>query len=100
MKHPILFEPIRIAGTFFRNRLFSAPMDLQDLDRFGVYNENAISYYERRAMGGAACVTLGECGVDGKRCPQDAYHIRMDDPYSVRALGRIADAVNRYGAVF
>ena len=32
MKHPILFEPIRIAGTFFRNRLFSAPMDLQDLD--------------------------------------------------------------------
>lgn len=98
-KYPNLFTPIIVRGTMFRNRIFAAPTGYQDMDREGILPPEAAFYYERKAMGGAACVAVGECNVDGKFGVGGTYAIHLDDPHAQHGLYRITDAVRRQGAV-
>jgi 2,4-dienoyl-CoA reductase-like NADH-dependent reductase (Old Yellow Enzyme family)/thioredoxin reductase len=98
-KYTKLFEPIRLGGTYFRNRIFAAPTGFQDMDRDGILPPEAAFYYERKAMGGAASVAIGECVVDAKLGRGSIYHICLDDPFALHGLARVAAAVSRYGAV-
>jgi len=99
LKYPHLFAPIEIAGTLYRNRIFAAPTGYQDMDREGVLPPEASAYYARKAKGGAAAVTLGECVVDSQYGRGASYHVRMDDPFAAHALNRCALDIRRYGAV-
>jgi 2,4-dienoyl-CoA reductase-like NADH-dependent reductase (Old Yellow Enzyme family) len=97
--YPNLFRPIKIGGTLFRNRIFSAPTGHPDVTLDGNFTEDAIAYYERKAQGGAAAVTLGEAIVDsvyGKRHP---FQVSLDNPNVRHNLARLADTVSRHGAV-
>ncbi|MDR0817591.1 MAG: 2-enoate reductase, partial [Clostridiales Family XIII bacterium] len=94
-----LFEPIRLGGTYFRNRIFAAPTGFQDMDRDGILPPEAAFYYERKAMGGAASVAVGECVVDSRLGKGSIFHICLDDPFALHGLARVAAAVSRYGAV-
>lgn len=98
-KYPNLFEPIKLGGTLFRNRIFAAPTGFQDMTPDGLLPAEAAFYYERKAMGGAASVAVGECVVDSKFGKGALYHICLDNPYSLHGLARITDAVTRNGAV-
>ena len=98
-KYPNLFKPIMLAGTMFRNRIFAAPTGFQDIDRFGIMPPEAAFYYERKARGGAACVTVGECSVDSRYGTSHTHAIQLDDPLMRISLNRVADAVKRQGAV-
>lgn len=99
MKYPKLFEPIKLAGNYFRNRIFASPTGYQDMDRTGLLPPEAAFYYERKAMGGAASVAVGECVVDSEYGKGARFHICLDDSYSLIGLARVTDAVSRYGAV-
>ena len=104
LKYPHLFTPIKVAGQVFRNRIFAAPTGFIDMDKDGMYPPDAALYYARKAMGGAASVTLGECGVDGEYGIGYGYAIRLDNhysglPYSFHGLSRVVEEVTRYGAV-
>ena len=104
MKYPKLFTPLTIRGRFFRNRIFSAPSAFMDQDKEGMLPPEASLYYGRKAMGGAASVTVGGCFVDGKRGLGQGYAVRLDNtysgqPYSFHGLSRVSSEVNRYGAV-
>ena len=83
----------------FKNRIFAAPTGYQDMDRYGVIPPEAAYYYGRKAEGGAACVTVGECNVDSKFGVGATYAIKLDDPFMRNSLCRVADAVRRQGAV-
>lgn len=98
IKYPHLFEPITLAGTYFRNRIFSSPTGWEDMDRNCMPTRDAVAYYERKAKGGCASVTLGEMVVDSKigKCGQ--RHIPLDDPWVNYPLFRITNAVKAYGA--
>ena len=98
-KYPRLFEPIVLAGTMFRNRMFASPTGFMDMDRFGIMPPEAASYYERKAKGGAACVTVGECNIDSEFGTGAGHAIRLDDPLTRNSLIRVTDAVHRQGAV-
>ncbi len=69
------------------------------MDRDGIVPPEAALYYERKAIGGAACVAVGECNVDSKFGVGASYAIRLDDPHAHHGLFRITDAVRRQGAV-
>ena len=99
LKYPHMFQPIEIAGTLFRSRIFAAPTGYQDMDREGILPPEAAAYYARKAKGGAAAVTLGECVVDSQYGRGASYHVRMDDPFAAHALNRCAADIRRYGAV-
>ena len=102
-KYPHVFEPITIAGTVFKNRIFCAPTGFIDVDKEGTYLGDAVSYYERKAMGGAATVTLGEMNISAKGAG-NGYCVKLDNMYGLEqfnshSIRKVAEAVNRYGAV-
>ena len=99
MKYPHLFEPVRIGGTLFKNRIFSSPTGHHYLTPEGFLTPDAIAYYERKAIGGAAAVTVGEGVVDSKRGKGGQWHVMLDDPRAGHWLCRLTDAVTRHGAV-
>jgi len=98
-KYPNLFNPIILRGTIFKNRIFGAPTGFMDQDRFGILPQEATFYYERKAKGGAAAITVGECKVDGKFGSGGPSSMNLDDPYTRNSLSRITDAVRRQGAI-
>ncbi|SHI01916.1 2,4-dienoyl-CoA reductase [Sporobacter termitidis DSM 10068] len=98
-KYPHLFEPIKLAGTLFRNRLFASPTGYQDIKGDGVLTEGAAAYYERKAMGGVASVAICEGIVDGELGRGGDYHICLDNPLALHSLARVAHAIRRHGAV-
>ena len=98
-KYPHLFEPLKIGGVLFRNRIFAAPNGCQYLDYGGVPSAAGAAFYERKAMGGAAAVTLGECVVDSKTGQAHAYQILLDNPQALPPMSSVATAISRHGAV-
>ena len=61
IKYPHLFEPITLGNSVFRNRIFSAPTGFQNGDHLNLPGKELIAYYELKALGGAASVTMGDC---------------------------------------
>ena len=98
-KYPNLFKPIVLGRTMFKNRIFASPTGYMAQDRFGILPVEAVSYYERKAMGGAASVAIGECKVDAKFGSQSTRSVHMDDPFARSVLCQVTEAVRRQGAV-
>ncbi len=99
VKYPHLFEPIRIGSTLFKNRLFAAPNGCQYLDYGNVPSDAGVAFFERKAIGGFAAVTLGECIVDSKTGQAHAYQILLDNPQALPPMSSMASAISRHGAV-
>ena len=59
----LLNSSIIIGSERFRNRIFSAPMSGQDITPQCTIGDSAKEFYELRAIGGAAAVTVSECSV-------------------------------------
>ena len=92
-----LVQPITLAGTYFRNRIFASPTGYMDSNRFGEVPTEAIAYYERKAKGGAASVCIGDLTVDSK-LGRIAKDVPIDDPYNFVMFNRITNAVKMQGA--
>lgn len=75
--YPHLCSPITIAGKTFPHRMFSAPMGGTDITNDGCIGPKSAAFYELRAKGGAAAVTVSECmGTPGNRrfpCVSSGY---------------------------
>ena len=98
-KYKKLFEPIRLGNTMFRNRIFSSATGYQDMSQDGILPPEAHAYYERKAIGGVAAVTVGECVVDSKKGRGAVHHAVLDNPFAEHSLQRLCSAVSRHGAV-
>lgn len=94
--YPHLFEPITIRNTTFRNRIFSTPNCC-----FGE-NSGNVAFFQNKAAGGAAVVTLSESAVSPKYDVQDPEFgmslARRNDSSKAR-LGDITIAIKAFGAV-
>ena len=62
-KYPNLCKPIRIGNVWYRNRMFSTPMGGTDIENDGCIGPKSLAFYEYRAKGGAAAVTVSELMV-------------------------------------
>ena len=74
-KYPHLSSPITIGRTVFRNRMFSAPMGGTDISNDGCIGPKSTAFYELRARGGAAAVTVSELMVQPATDGSHAYHL-------------------------
>ena len=99
IKYNNLFKPIKLGNTIFRNRIFGAPTGYQNLTLGKYPPAEAVEYYERKAMGGAATVTVGECVVDSMRGRGGENHIALDDSKSMGSLSALAEGISKHGAV-
>ncbi|MBR6951211.1 MAG: FAD-dependent oxidoreductase [Oscillospiraceae bacterium] len=99
MKYPNLFKPIQIGNTLFKNRIFAAPTGHPHVSLEGSFSEDVICYYERKAQGGCAALTLGEAIVDSKYGKRHPHQLSLDCRNSLHSLSTLADKVTRYGCV-
>ena len=100
LKYPNLFMPFSIGDTVFRNRIFTSPTGYMDFFWDGTTpTEEFLAYYERKAMGGAATVCIGECHINPAVSRTGKLGVDITNDASMRFMGRLAERIRRLGAV-
>ena len=92
-KYRHLLSPIVIGRQFFRNRIFNSPTGVEiDPERY------SCGYYERKAIGGAASVCVGDaCPNEFGRARPSQINLWNED--EKQKLSDIAGCITRHGAV-
>ncbi|MEU9456231.1 NADPH dehydrogenase NamA [Streptomyces sp. NPDC048277] len=93
----MLYEPITIRGTEFRNRIAMSPMCMHSADQQGRVSDFHLVHYGARALGGAGLVMLETNSVlpNGPIGPGD-LGIWGDE--HIEGLSRLAGTIQRFGA--
>lgn len=99
MKYPNLFKPLKLGSVTLRNRIMSAPQGFLHLDAESLPTQAAAAFYEEKARGGAAVVTVGEGYVDTVHGIDIPKGIHLDTDDCIGGLSLLADAINKHGAV-
>lgn len=93
--YPLLFSPIRVKNTTFRNRIFSTPNGT----RFRRLEQERL-FEADKAIGGAAQVTLCETYVSKNYLRQSKEVVfTLDDPNEMLIMAETANAIKFHGAV-
>ena len=98
-KYPHLCQPITLGNVTFRNRMFASPIGATDIDKDCVPGEWTRAFYELRAKGGAAAVTMSELVVHPETDGSHMLHLDLATVGSLAAFTFTADAIKRHGAV-
>jgi 2,4-dienoyl-CoA reductase-like NADH-dependent reductase (Old Yellow Enzyme family)/thioredoxin reductase len=98
-KYPNLCSPLQVGNITLRNRMVSAPMAFPDITAEGHVTKEAAAFYELRAKGGAAAVTLSECIVHIKTGMSHSRHINLQDIGVLAGLTEAARSIKRHGAI-
>lgn len=98
-RFPILTSPIRIGNVNFRSRMFSAPMGATDITADCCLGPRSMGFYELRAKGGAAAVTVSELVVHPETDGSHMLHLNMETVGSMPSFTFTADAIRRHGAI-
>lgn len=98
-KFPNLCKPIKIGNVYFRNRMFGAPMGGTDITADCTIGPKSTAFYELRAKGGAANVTVSELVVHPKTEASHMYHLDLQTVGSLASFTYTADAIRRHGAI-
>ena len=98
-EYPNLCKHLHIGNVTLRNRMCSAPMGFPDLTEDGCLTDGAIAFYENRAKGGAAVVTISEASVDYAHGKSHGRLINLQNPGVLANLTNAARAIKRHGAL-
>ncbi len=97
--YPSLCKPIRIGNITLRNRMCSAPLGATDIDANGTPGPRTQGFYELRAKGGAAIVTVSELTVHPETDGSQMLKLSLKTPGQLGAFTYVADAIKRHGAI-
>lgn len=97
--YPHLCEPLKVGNLVFRNRMTSAPMGATDITAEGTPGLRTQGFYEARAKGGAASVTVSELVVHPETDGSQMLHLSLATPGQLGAFAYVADAIKRHGAI-
>lgn len=98
-KYPNLSKPITIGNVTFRNRMFGSPMGGTDITADCTIGPKSTAFYELRAKGGAASVTVSEVVVHPETEASHMYHLDLGTVDSLASFTYTADAIRRHGAI-
>ncbi|MBR2540622.1 MAG: FAD-dependent oxidoreductase [Mogibacterium sp.] len=98
-KYPHLSSPITLGRVTFRNRMFSSPMGGTDITENGCIGPGSRAFYELRAKGGAAAVTVSELMVHPETDGSQAFHLDPALWGTLQSATLCADAIRRHGAI-
>ncbi len=95
---PHLLSPLKIGSVVFKNRMFCSPTGHTDITETGQPSIDALMFFQRKAMGGAATIACGEVNVD----PDEKNDGRWPRDITKRGnynYPRLASMISREGAV-
>lgn len=96
---PNLCSPIKLGNVEFKSRMFSAPIGGTDITADCTIGRATTAFYNLRAKGGAANVTVSELMVHPETDASHAFHLNLTTPGSLSGFAATADAIKRHGAV-
>ena len=97
-KYPNLCKPLQLGGLILKNRMFSAPMSYPNITKEGLITPEMAAFYELRARGGAAAVSVSEALTHPATGKAHAREINMQAEYAVMGLAETARSIKRHGA--
>ena len=97
MQYPKLFEPLQVGSLVLRNRIISAPNMMSALNPDGSPTEYMVGYYEEKAKGGAAIVTVGDTPVEERGFTTPRHPVLNRS--TVQKWSEVARAIRQHGAI-
>jgi 2,4-dienoyl-CoA reductase-like NADH-dependent reductase (Old Yellow Enzyme family)/NADPH-dependent 2,4-dienoyl-CoA reductase/sulfur reductase-like enzyme len=94
--YPHLGSPIQIGGLTFKNRIFNAPMAPPDFGPDSALTNNNMAYYDLRAKGGAALVTVSEGIVHMATGRSHTKQLALDNPLILPSLANTARTIHNH----
>ena len=92
-----LFEPMQVGPIVFRNRILSGPNMMCALGASGAPTDYLVSYYEEKAKGGAAQVTVGDTPVEERGATNPRHPVLTN--LNLAGWSEVARAIRQHGAV-
>lgn len=97
-KYTALFEPLTIKRMTLKNRVIMPPMGTNFANVDGSFNEEHMAYYEQRAKGGTALITLENVCFDYPMGTNGTTQLRMDNDQYIPGLWKFNEKMHAYGA--
>lgn len=97
--YPNLFSPLKIGNLTLKNRISASPTSNPALNMNTYMTKDVASFYEMRAMGGAAVVTIGESIVHTRTGCNSNYRLLLDDPNVIPSLSDFARTIKQYDCI-
>lgn len=96
---PHLFSPLKVKNVTYRNRIFMAPTALKEMSDHNYIDYHTFDHLERRAMGGAASVALGEGIVHETGTVEWSKKLHLWEDRSEPGIYTLATKIRAHGAV-
>jgi 2,4-dienoyl-CoA reductase-like NADH-dependent reductase (Old Yellow Enzyme family)/thioredoxin reductase len=94
-----VFEPIRIRGIDFKNRLEMAPPSPNLADREGRVTPEFVDFFRPIAKGGVAIIHVGNSVVDIKEACDEERQLDLGSDACILPLTRFVEMCHGYGAL-
>jgi 2,4-dienoyl-CoA reductase-like NADH-dependent reductase (Old Yellow Enzyme family)/NADPH-dependent 2,4-dienoyl-CoA reductase/sulfur reductase-like enzyme len=98
-KYEHVFEPIRIRGVDFKNRLELAPPSPNLADREGRVTQEFVDFFRPFAKGGTAIIHVGNSVVDIREACDEERQLDLGSDACILPLTRFVEMCRGYGAL-
>ena len=95
--YPQLGSPIKIGGLTFKNRIVNSPMAPPDFGPDSALTRYNMAYYDLRAKGGVALVTISEGIVHMATGRSHTKQLALDNPLIIPSLADTAQIIHNHG---
>ncbi len=96
-KYSHVFQPIRIRGIDFKNRITLAPPSPNLASTDGLVTKDFVDWFRMFARGGVCTLYAGNCSIDISECKDEAYQLDLANPNAVLPMTWYADMGKQYG---
>lgn len=95
-KFNALTQPGKIGSLALKNRMFMAPMGSNYANADGTCGERIQAFYEERAKGGAALLTMGVVAIAYPHGTAEPYQVGISEDKFIPGLKQLTDRVHQH----
>ena len=92
-----VFNPIRIRGVDFKNRVFLAPTTPTLSSPEGFVTRELVDWFRMFARGGVTSLCLGNCSIDLEENKDQSYQLELGKDSCIYPLSLFADMCRQFG---
>ncbi len=95
-KYSHVFQPIRIRGIDFKNRVTLAPPSPNLASEDGLVTHDFVDWFRMFARGGVCTLYVGNCSIDINESKDEAYQLNMNQDRGILPMTWFADMGKQY----
>lgn len=96
-KYKHVFQPIRIRGIDFKNRITLAPPSPNLASSDGLVTHDFVEWFRMFARGGVCTLYVGNCSIDITECKDEAFQLDLSKEEGILPMTWYADMGKQYG---